>query len=106
MFPAQRILGTFKFIQCLWNGLNTSFGGDPSKTIKSVRCFEYEDGKQSIFINYSDGYSKRIENVQIFFRQIIEEEIHDGIKFDVFGQSEYYIIYNNELYTFFYDPNP
>ena len=58
MVTANRQNGTFKLRKCLWNGINKSFGGDTSKTITSVRCFEYKDGVQDLFINYFNSYSK------------------------------------------------
>ncbi|MDY3891644.1 MAG: hypothetical protein SOZ26_03775 [Bacteroidaceae bacterium] len=100
MVTANRQNGTFKLRKYLWNGINKSFGGDTSKTITSVRCFEYKDGVQDLFINYSNSYSKRIKNVKIFLRHIIEEEIGDAVQF---GHGELFILYDEKIYPFFYD---
>lgn len=102
MVPAHQITGTFTVRNSIQIGINTAFGGDASKKIKDVRCYEREDGLQDLYINYSDGYSKRIENVHIFVRTIIEEELGQGVQS---GHGELYVLHNDKLYPFLYDIN-
>lgn len=102
MITAKRLNGTSILRKCLWNGINALFGGDTNRSITSVRTFEYNDGTQDLFINYSDGYSKRVENIKIFVRHIIEDELEGGIQS---GHGELYILYDDRIYPFFYDLN-
>lgn len=87
------------FRECLWDALNDTFEGKTSIEIQNVRCYEYADGNQDIFINYVDGFSRRIEKVEVFYREVIdswEENIPSG-------HMEYYILHDSKIYPFYCD---